>query len=62
MSGHVEQGVDKYLELANKKVSDLKKVENPCIDDHQLSAEDFTTKGELSPVGAKNSHLILFER
>ena len=53
MKGHVEQCVLRYLELAAKPASCLKKVATPCIDDHQLSPEDFTTKGELSHVCAR---------
>ena len=48
MKGHVEQCVLRYLELAKKPASCLRKVAAPCIDDHQLSPEDFTTKDELA--------------
>ena len=53
MKGHVEQCVERYLELAQKPASCLRKVATPCIDDHQLAPEDFTTKGELSHVCAR---------
>ena len=53
MHGAAEKCVERYLELANKKLKDLKKVTTPCIDDHQLSPEDFETKGELASVASK---------
>ena len=53
MSGHATQCVERYLELSNKLPSSLKYVATPSIDDHQLSPEDFTTKGELAPVAAR---------
>ena len=34
-------------------MTSLKSVATPCIDDHQLSQEDFTTKGELAPIAAR---------
>ena len=34
MKGHVEQVVDKYLELTGKDVSTLRQVATPCMDDH----------------------------
>ena len=60
MIGHAEQAVDKYLELSGKDVSSLKKVATPCIDDHQLSEEDFTTSGQLAPVAARIVLKILY--
>ena len=53
MSGHVTQTVDRYLELAGKPIESLKKVATPCIDDHQIPLEEFTVKGELSPIAAR---------
>ena len=53
MKGHAEQSVERYLELANKDVKSLKQVSTPCIDDHMLSPDDFTAKGELSSVCAR---------
>ena len=53
MSGHAEACVDRYLELSKMKVRDLKRVETPCIDDHQLQAEDFKTPGKLTSVAAR---------
>ena len=53
MTGHTQAAVDKHLQLTNKSVTSLKSVATPCIDDHQLSQEDFTTKGELAPIAAR---------
>ena len=53
MKGQAEQAVLRYLELAKTKASTLKKVPTPCIEDHALPPEDFTTRGELSPVAAR---------
>ena len=48
MCGSIAAAVDRYLELSNFKKDSLKKVATPCIDDHLIPAEDFTTKGHLS--------------
>ena len=53
MSGHAESCVERYLDLSKMKLESLKQVATPCIDDHQLQAEDFTTPGKLSPVAAR---------
>ena len=45
MCGSITAAVDRYLELSNFKKDSLKKVGTPCIDDHLIPAEDFTTKG-----------------
>ena len=47
MCGHVEQRVDKYLELSKKKISDLKQVGTPCIDDHDITSNELATRGAL---------------
>ena len=38
------------ISRTNQLPSSLKYVATPNIDDHQLSPEDFTTKGEPAPV------------
>jgi hypothetical protein len=53
MRGHVEQCVERYLELSKTDESQLAKVQTPCIDDHQLSPEDFVAKGELAHCAAR---------
>ena len=53
MRGPSEQTVLRYLELAKKDKSSLKKVATPCIDDHLLSPEDLVSKGELDPIAAR---------
>ena len=46
MTGHIEQTVERYLELSGKEESELKPVEAPCLDDHMFPPEDFQTKGK----------------
>ena len=53
MHGHVEQTVERYLELSKKSKDSLKYVATPALDDHQLTSEDFETKGELSAEAAR---------
>jgi hypothetical protein len=53
MCGSITSAVDRYLELSNVKRDSLKKVSTPCIDDHLIPAEDFTTKGHLSAQASK---------
>ena len=36
MDGHAKKCVERYCELANKKVEQLYKVFTPCLDDHHL--------------------------
>ena len=54
MFGHVHQTVDKYLELSGKPKESLKmRAATPCIDDHQIPAEEFDVKGHLSAQAAR---------
>jgi len=53
MFGHVEQTVDRYIELSGKSKDSLKMVATPCIDDHMIPPEEFQVKGELSPIAAR---------
>ena len=53
MFGHVQQTVDRYLELALKTKDLFEKVATPCIDDHLIPAEEFDVKGELSAIAAR---------
>ena len=53
MQGHARQCVEKYLELSGKTEASLKAVGTPCLDDHMFLEQDFTTKGDLSPVAAR---------
>ena len=50
MEGHAQKRVERYCELANKKVEQLYKVSNPCLDCHQFKQEEFESVGELSEV------------
>ena len=53
MRGHIEQAVEKYLELSGKTKEQLTKVPTPCIDDHLIPVEEFQIKGHLSAVAAR---------
>ena len=53
MCGHVQQCVEKYLELAHKKVTDLRQVGTPCIDDHDITADELATRGVLMEQSAR---------
>ena len=53
MCGHVEQCVEKCLEMANKKISDLRQVGTPCIDDHSITDEELVNRGVLSDYAAR---------
>ncbi|WP_288992749.1 DNA (cytosine-5-)-methyltransferase, partial [uncultured Marinobacter sp.] len=53
MAGACEGCVERYLELAKKPRSYLKKVATPCIDDQLIPPEDFETKGELAKEASK---------
>ena len=53
MSGHVQQTVDRHLELAKKTKDLLEKVATPCIDDYLIPLGEFEVKGELSAIAAR---------
>ena len=42
--------MERYCELANKKIEHKYKVSTPCLDDHLFEDEDLETVGELSKV------------
>ena len=42
--------VERYCELANKKVAQLHKVSHLCLDDHQFKQEELESVGELVEV------------
>ena len=50
MEGHARKCVERNCELANKKVEQLYKVTNPCLNDHQFKQEELESVGELSEV------------
>ena len=50
MEGHAPKCVERYCELANKKVEQLYKVSHPCLDDHQFKQWELESVGELSEV------------
>ena len=53
LCGNAKDCVERYLELSGQKLSDLKTVSSPCIDDSQLDADDMVTKGKLTSVASK---------
>ena len=55
MEGHAQKCVERYCELANKKVEQLYTVSSPCLDDHQVKQEDLE-----SQVGSQIVKLIVF--
>ena len=60
MKEHTEQCVERYIELAKVPSSKLLSRSTPCIDDHQLSAADATTKGSLEPIASRVVLKILY--
>ena len=54
MKSHEEKCIKTDCELERKSVAPLDKVATHCIDDHQLSRDDFDTVGELAEVLAKS--------
>ena len=50
MEGHARKCVERYRELATKKVEQLHKVSSPCLDDHQFKQEELESVGELTEV------------
>ncbi len=60
MRGFLEQCVDNYLGLAKLVRSRLKTVATPSIVDHQIAAEDFEEKGDLSNCAAKIVMKVLY--
>ena len=50
MEGHARKCVERYCELAIKKMEQLYKVSSPCLDDHHVKKEELESVGELSEV------------
>ena len=46
--------IERFCELANKKVEHLHKVSCVCLDDHQIKKEELESIGNLSKVCSKN--------
>ena len=53
MVGAADSCIERYVELVKIDVKTLKKVATPCMDDHIIPPEDFTTKGRLSKEASK---------
>lgn len=60
MTGHVEQCVDKYLELAKLEFKSLEPVPTPCVDDHQFQPGELEAKGASSSAAARIVFKALF--
>ena len=50
VEGDARKCVDRFCELANKKVEQLHKVSSPCLDGHQVIQEELESVGELTQV------------
>ena len=50
VEGHAPKCVERYCELANKKIEQLYKVSNPCLKDDEFKQEELESTGELSEV------------
>ena len=55
MEGHARKCVERYCELANKKMEQPWKVSHPCLDAHQIKKEELVNKGALPEVC---SHIV----
>ena len=53
VEGHAEKCVERYCELADKKVEQLYKVSSLCLDDHHFKKEELASVGELPDVCSK---------
>ena len=50
MKGHAKKCVERYFELAHKRIDQLYKVFTLCVDDHQFKKEELETAAEMSKV------------
>ena len=50
MEGHLQKCVERYCELANKKVEQLYKVSHPFVHDHEFKQEELEAVGKLPEV------------
>ena len=53
VEGHAEKCVERYCEVADKKVEQLYKVSSLCLDDHHFKKEELASVGELPEVCSK---------
>ena len=60
MEGHARKCVERYCELANKKVEQLYKVSSLCLDDHQFKQEELESVGELPVVCSQVASKCLY--
>ena len=54
MEGHAQKCVERFCELANKKVEQLYKVSSPCLDDDLCKQEELESVVEISQVCSHN--------
>ena len=59
MEGHARKCVERYGELANKKVEQLYKVSSPCLDDHQFKQEELASVWRIVRNLLKNCLVML---
>ena len=50
MEGHAQKCVDRYCELAHKKVEQIYRVSSLCLDDNQFKQEELESVGKLPEV------------
>ena len=60
MEGHVQKCVERYCEVANKKVEQLYRVSNPSLDCHRFRQEELESVGELSEVCSQTVSKYLY--
>ena len=53
MIGHAEQCVQRWCELTQRQVSELRQVATPALEDHFLPPEDSVEPGKLAPISAR---------
>ena len=53
MIGHAEQCVQRWCELIQRQVSELRHVATPALEDHFLPPEDSVEPGKLAPISAR---------
>ena len=57
MEGHAQNCVERYCELADKKVEQISKVSSPCLDDHQFKKEELDLSKVCSQIVLKCLYL-----
>ena len=60
MTGHVDQCIEKYIELTDLTIADLNPVTTPAPDDHHFTEQDWEEKGTLAPICSRIVLKILY--